>query len=764
LRRSLLGLVLTLVSGTALGADTSEVSRVAKQVTDSERRMAALDRDFSQRRGLLGAEQAVERYGEAVYDYLAGDYEAAAMSFYTLVNSEALTDQSLDYDCDYYLGSSLQEMGNYHTAMSAYDDIMSAGRSHPFFADAVRSQLEILGLLDDTEGFRKLYKKYILSGQIPATDAVKYSVAKSFYHQAKMDKAKSMFSELGQDSAFYERARYFTGSILAAEGDFEAAIAEFRRVIDGDPDPYDEVVQLSYLALGRLYYEIEEYTLATDHYQAIPSESNYFADQLYELVWTYIKQEMWDDALRHIEIFLIAFPEHRYTLQMRLTQGHLHMKDGAYERALGTYSSVTREYTPLYKRLGDLESGREDTTTFFSRIVDEVDVFRRDLYTLPPYAVEMMIEDPQMGRAVVISRELRDEGDDFKQTRMMLDEVRSVLGTESPSIGTFGAGRASLTRLRDDSLSAKRVLISSELQSLIDSSPKDQKAELASVALKIDTLAERVELLQGVENERSDRYQIHDDQVQEVQDLAGQVHEVVTDFLAELVAVRRIVEDRGGTLAPSELTKLRDNLNELEAQCQDAADKLEWISSDATRRQVMSNVVRVRNEDTARERTLIANDYDALHASLRPYRSRLLEGDNAGVFSTIDELWERATTVDTRAVQVASLMDSAEGREVALLRERLGQEIATIAALGTRLEDTTARATDLSAQVTVAAFAGLRREIHDTIMEADMGTVDVYWIRKTEVSDEMERLRAARSDRVQELEARFSLIRSKVEE
>ena len=52
----------------------------------------------------------------------------------------------------------------------------------------------------------------------------------------------------------------------------------------------------------------------------------------------------------------------------------------------------------------------------------------------------------------------------------------------------------------------------------------------------------------------------------------------------------------------------------------------------------------------------------------------------------------------------------------------------------------------------------------DTILEADMGIVDVYWLRKTEVVDKKTELKAERAERISELEARFALIRQKLEE
>ncbi|MEL6347965.1 MAG: hypothetical protein AAFV53_32965, partial [Myxococcota bacterium] len=78
-------------------------------------------------------------------------------------------------------------------------------------------------------------------------------------------------------------------------------------------------------------------------------------------------------------------------------------------------------------------------------------------------------------------------------------------------------------------------------------------------------------------------------------------------------------------------------------------------------------------------------------------------------------------------------------------------------------EDTATDAESLAARITQDEFARLGEQFAETIMRADVGIVDVYWIRKTEVSDEAGRLRAERSERLEELDRRFQVINQKME-
>ena len=62
---------------------------------------------------------------------------------------------------------------------------------------------------------------------MPATDGVKYTVAKSFYRQGETARAKSMFMEQPVGGPYYGQARYFLGTVLAVEGELGQAVVEY---------------------------------------------------------------------------------------------------------------------------------------------------------------------------------------------------------------------------------------------------------------------------------------------------------------------------------------------------------------------------------------------------------------------------------------------------------------------------------------------------------------------------------------------------------
>ncbi|MFT5683798.1 MAG: tetratricopeptide (TPR) repeat protein, partial [Myxococcota bacterium] len=608
----LVALVLLGSSAEAARSHSDDLTRIDSKLVEIEGRASRLSLDFTQRRGLIGAAEARQRYEDAVYAFLIGEYESAAITFFALVESEALITEDLDLDSEWYLAECLFEMGNYSTAIDAYGHIIETGAGHPFFVDAVRRQLEVYGLTQDSNNFQDLYRRYILSGLVSPTDQIKYTVAKSFYRQGpgSYARAKGLFSELLPDSSYYSRARYFMGTILAAEGDLTAARAEFGKSAEVEPasSTTREVQQLSWLALGRLSYELGDYFSATDYYQRLTSSSDHYADQLYELVWTYIKQENWIEAINSIEIFLIAFPEHHYTMQLQITQGHLHMKDSSYEKALVSYESVVDLFTPVQETLSALESGRDSASDVFARMI-EGEAFD-DSINLPPFALDMLIEGPNMSRAVTVSQELSRQRTDVDYTRELMEEVQAALSGAGESIGTFSRGRSGLDSISERTLAVRSEVITIELDYLLESAPERYTPELRTIQDRFMLLASATEDVQGSETAGVDAYQTYLDQVREVQSVAFATQQFTVEMSAEAAAIRRQLRQKD--LSTDDTAYVNRLLSEVTAELAAASERLEKLQSETVRRQVMRAVPEA-SEKNSSQRDLIAQDYEEIH-------------------------------------------------------------------------------------------------------------------------------------------------------
>ena len=407
-----LALLWASTAGVALAGPAEESLAVADEAIASlDDEVSQLERDLGPG-GLVDELSAVNRFQDSMFHHLIGEHEPAAEGFFALVTTGSLSDAGLHRDAEWYLAESLLGMRNYVTAEQRFRIIVE-DMQHPFRVDAVRRLLELYTQKGDVESFRALYNDEIVSGRVPATPEVVYSLARSFYQQGDLAEAQRFFEQVEPGTDWHAKARYYIGVIAVAQERLDDAIAEFQRVALLSITTADSrrVQDLALLALGRIHYERGDYLQASTEYNRIGGDSEYEADKLYEVIWTSIKQERFRDAINNIEIFLLAFPEHRYSAQLMLNQGHLAVQASDWSGALVSYEQVIVDYEPVRTRFASLADPTVDSDETVSAVLD---ASRPELEGgLPSYALSMMRADPELSRAVAVFQDLEVQRSDI---------------------------------------------------------------------------------------------------------------------------------------------------------------------------------------------------------------------------------------------------------------------------------------------------------------------------------------------------------------
>lgn len=653
-------LALGLVAPAARAAPIDDVlARLEEEVAELSLDADTVRVNFASRSGLIGASDARKRYEDSVFRFLMEEFDGSAVSFYILVQSNALTSADLARDSEWYLAESLFELGNYRTAEEAYRLIVEKGPEHPYFPDAVRRSMETFSLLGDTVGFDDYYNQYIVTNRVPATDLIHYTLAKSFYRRGESGRAKAEFEMVSSASPLYTRARYFLATMMLLEQNFTEAIAELQRVVDtpAADDEQKQVVELANIALARLYYETGDFARASEYYARIAPESPLYADELYESVWTYIKQEKWQDALKQVQVFLETFPQHRYAASMRILQGHLHMKLSAYGPAQAAYEAVVEAYNPVVQRLRDAERDPAALRRLLDQLIREEE--QASIAGLPGYATELLVDRPEVRRAVSAWSTLADQREELSASRTQLDQLQAAMATQGEVLGNYAAGRSEIAGVRGGSLALRDGLVEAEATYL-----RNRVASVQREAV-LDLLRARADLAEAT---------------------AG--------------------SDGGGE----------------------------------TRAQALAR-------------------YAELRTRLRGLRGAVTDPTAPGVFQRIDALWTQVDALDQAADEAERVLGASEAREVAMVRQRLDAQADRVKELEADLVTTGANTEAAALRALDAGVGAVASAFENDVILADKGIVDVYWLRKTSTSDQMEVLNEEQQRLLRELDERFRVIR-----
>lgn len=716
-----------------------------------------LQRQASPGRGFITESQALQRYQEAVYDYFVGRYEQAAEAFFTLVTTGALSEPGLNRDAEWYLAESFFVLGNLQDAEASFRFI-ALQDDHPFREDAVRRMLEVYAATAQPDKFQETYQLEIVSGRVAPSDLITYAVGKGFYQQGDLVRARSHLMDIKEDSPFYRRARYFLGAILVRQGgaaalDDALPIFEPLAQLPATTDEERQVRDLSLLALGRIYYEKQDFAAAAKAYDRIDADSAFLADKLYEIVWTYIRQGDEQSALRAVEIFLLAFPEHRYTAKLQLLQGHLHFREKEYDDALRNYELVINEYTPIEERFQELAAAQTEPRDYFQKVL-RLDARRpADAGGLPSYAIAMMMADKELSRAIKVYKEMERQEATLDASERLIDELTAIIGTEA-TIGGFEYLRYDVVLQQGLALEQQLSLLGLEEEWLLDAAGEQPPVELLGLAPK------RAELEQ----------------------LAGSATSRVEVLWAELDAVRdraaRQRSDREGLLRTRERATTR--VAEIEARLaqpdvspverQELEDQLTVHRNDLT--EVDSELRALDGEREMDDALITLEDESAalvarLDGAIRELRGkyaghRMLAPDRAEVGARFERMHDSLDRSLQRLREVQVRLEDIESSELGRIRQRFREEVAQVSRQRTELDATYRRAEGVSVDLTRDGFERLAGFFADSVLRADMGIVDVFWAGKESVRLEYQAMQEERRELVAELERRFAVIRQKL--
>ena len=239
--------------------------------------------------------------------------------------------------------------------------------------------------------------------------------------------AAAVLTPIVPGNPYYLRARYLLGAAAVATGQLAEAAIEFRAMTARELPVSDDdrrIIELSHMALGRIYHELGQSERAYEAYLHISQKSNLFKDAVYEAAWSAIRAKDFPRAEQALELLLLAYrdaPQASYAAaEAKLLLGNLQLRRGEPDSALEWFARTRTELVPLVEKLGDL-LGQHGEPTDRVRALIAQNPRSFELSRLTPAPVQPLIAgDPEVQRFTALQR-------DLGQTQRALDELEATL-------------------------------------------------------------------------------------------------------------------------------------------------------------------------------------------------------------------------------------------------------------------------------------------------------------------------------------------------
>jgi tetratricopeptide (TPR) repeat protein len=768
----------------------TDLALIETEVVGLERRVGSLRADVSGGALSRSPRFLTERFNEAQYAYLVEDYERCALIFYSLLDRDDLKGDPRRPEAQWYLAECLYLDGNLVPAQSSYRNIVDSGNTHPFYGDSLLKLIEIYGRTGDVNQFNFYYNNFSRSMQdgSPTALRIRYEMGKTLYRQGKLPESQQLLGAFPRGSTYTPQAGYFAAAIAVADAQRDVKAGESAEIIEqkyrraitlfretlalptSTPE-HTQVMDLCHLGVARLEYELGNVPAAVSEYQLVPNSSVYYSDALYEMIWANIEAagqetiptfrlQKFEEALRTIEIFNLAFPDDRREPALRLLGGHVRVRMEQYDEAIDRYKEAAGQFRELKQVVDQIVGSGADPMVYFNQLVDDKKYVAEADLTVPPPARLQARSDERVTQTVRVAGELYRQREDIGKADDLLDILEEALfasGSEG-LLQTYRIHRQNLDAAEASALLLRSRLVEVEMAYLDSSVPAAQRPDVQAVRADYDSAQQAAS---GVAMERQEDLELASTLELQARAVGTRIYNLellVNDLRSRLLAVEEyLVTARAKNERSKEQEReARQIIDQERAVITEVEEGIRQLRKRAEPRvltaRIMTQVAGGGDNKTSDARGRMSGVESRL-AGLRRYVA-----SGGDFFRRLDAARSRLLDLDRIAGETRNLMTRSETAEVDDIKREVEFQRRMVASLdqeGTSIGDAN---TAVSGRIGRQAFVNVANFYEDMLTRADMGVIDVFWYRKEARSKERKDLAREKVKRLKALEEAFSTV------
>jgi tetratricopeptide (TPR) repeat protein len=677
-------------------------------------------------------------------------------------------------DALFLLGETYFESQQYLSARRVYRQIVDRGAEGGFAHYQGRALARLIDVAIRTHDYATLDDVFSKISQLPTASVegeLNYARAKGLFAKKDYSGAKTALGSVTPQSMHHHQARYLLGVIAmkeaapapvskekratiatgAARTRYAAAIEAFRQVtqLPADTPEHRHVIDLAWLAIGRLLYETDQWVQAADAYNHVERGSPEFSAMLYELAWVYVRLGDAERALRSLEVLSIADPNSPFMADGTLLRADLMLRTGQFEKALSLYQAARAQFDPMREKVDSFLLSTNDPAVYYDRLSRDALEGVEQADALPPMAVQWAREAEDGPAAFAVIDGVKECRELLKQSNSFVDRLAATLNAPN-RVRAFPELRAgeerALSLLNMISMARKRLA-----EGLDAEEDQTVSGDMQRVREERRTLQKRIAFLPVTEADFAAREGEAQKQWNAVSQKLQQLTLQVDQLQAIVNGLKRAIREgpvRGVVRDPSSLKQFEAELTQNEAD----------ISVYKTQMTDLRKMI-----DISRMQVGFGDQRFVEDAEVRVAFRRVLSQETrlaaagaggrgaVGYAQRIDPILQQADAADSRLEAAYADLEARVGKRASELKATLDTEMAKLGEFTRTLEGLDSEGRLVVGQVAMRNFQLVRDRLKNIVLRADVGVTEEAWELREEQLTRVRNLQLERTRSEQQL-------------
>jgi tetratricopeptide (TPR) repeat protein len=747
----------------------ADANRAQMEVTSVDREsssvQAAIEKAKAQR---YTVEQRLTN-GELLYR--TKDYPRAVVVFSEIL--EEFPDTASYPDALWLRGETFYAQKEYLSARRDYRalvDRYTEPRFNPYFGKALARLVDVSLRINDLKGLDEVFQKI---NQVPPSQvdaALLYAKGKGYYFKGDYASSLGALQSVPNGNQYTHQARYFQGMVAIKQArpstpppmpasaggppdanvrvvptNYKVAIEQFRVATElpPDTDEHKQVIDLSWMAMGRLHYEMENYTQAAEAYSKVGRDSPEFGTMLYELAWVYVRLGDVQRAERALEVLQVADPSSSLVGDGTLLRADLLLRAGAFDKSLQLYLGVREEYEPMRAKLEAFIDQNPQPGVYYEKLSQQqLDLLDQN-DQIPPLAIRWArdAEDGPMAFAVI--DDVNQCKTLIRQSYQLVDKLNIIL-TAANRVRAFPELQAGEERALSllNRISKMRLAIAKGMD---DEEPADLQGDIGQIRAQRRTAQGVIAQLPVSSGEFADRDYAGAKQWNTVsQDLSRRGVEI--DYLnATINGLRRMLKEdaqRGVARSPADVARFTAELDENERLLKQRQGEVVELRRqiEIGRAQIGIGDARYQNDGQAR-----VDFRTALEREVQLASQGQAGGGAQRYAGKVRAALEQSRAVEDKLVAQFAELERQVAARISEVQAKVEAERVKINGFNMTLGAYDTEAHDLVGQVAKRNFGFVRDKLRGIILRADVGITEQAWEVREEELDRVHNLQTERA-------------------